>query len=644
MSRPILLSNGQMHVGLNTSGLVNDLYFPHVGLENHSAGKDLQHLIGVYVDGRFHWLDDGTWNIKPDYYGDVLVSRIIATNDDLQVRLEFDDCVDSEFTALLRNIHVINTAETEREIRLFMHQVFVISDSNASDTAQYIPEEHSVIHYKGHRAFLVKGVHADGKPLDTYSVGLFGLEGHEGTFRDAEDGELMRNNVEHGRVDSVVGFHMIVRGHSSKRVYYWIAAGRSEREAKKISSSIEKDGLLHHVLKTANWWAEWAKPTKKLAAKLPEQYRKGFIRSALIIKSQIDKHGAVIASTDTTMLNYERDAYAYCWPRDAAYVLWPLMRIGYTEELLKFFAFARRSLSDDGYLSHKYQADGAVGSSWHPRVARGGLVTPPIQTDETALVLFLFGQYYRLHPEPELLTSFYVMLIKPMANFLTGYVDESGLPLPSYDLWEEKHLSTTYTASVTYAALVEAAYLADQVKDDESSIRWHEAAGTMQSQRDTYWDDERQYFIKGFVDANDHDTFDRTIDSSSLFGVFMFGYFDIKDAKVTAAYDTLRRTLMTNSAKVIRYEDDAYRRFDGSPSNPWPVTSLWIAQYALEKNDKIQAGAILKWVQSIAFPSGVIAEQYDASDNPLSVAPLTWSQAEYMNVLLDMITAPGDAA
>jgi GH15 family glucan-1,4-alpha-glucosidase len=123
----------------------------------------------------------------------------------------------------------------------------------------------------------------------------------------------------------------------------------------------------------------------------------------------------------------------------------------------------------------------------------------------------------------------------------------------------------------------------------------------------------------------------------------MFGYFDIKDPKVTAAYETLRSTLMTNSAKVIRYENDAYRRFDGKPSNPWPVTSLWIAQYALEKNDKIQAGAILKWVQSVAYPSGVIAEQYDVGDNPLSVAPLTWSQAEYMNVLLDMITVPGDS-
>lgn len=641
MSRPVVLSNGQMHVGLNAYGLVHDFYFPHVGLENHAAGKNLRHLVGVYVGEKLSWLDDGTWQIRLDYYGDVLVSRIVATNDELEVRLEFEDCVDNDMTAFLRNIHIINTANTERKIKLFMHQVFVIEDSNASDTVQYIPEDNSIIHYKGHRSFIVHGSHADGAPFDSYSVGIFGTEGHKGTFCDAKDGELMQNNVEHGRVDSVIGFYMDIRANSSMRVHYSIAAGRSEREAKRISSQVRKDGVLHHLLKTANWWSKWVEPTKKVSSKLPEKYRKSFIRSALIIKSQVDKHGAVIASTDTTMLNYERDSYAYCWPRDAAYALWPLMRMGYTQELLNFFSFSRRSLNEDGYLSHKYRSDGAHGPSWHPRVTSDGIAAPPIQTDETALVLFLFGQYYRLHPEQELLVNFYVTLVKPMANFLSGYVDSDGLPLPSYDLWEEKHLSTTYTAAVTYAALVEAAYLAEQIQDDENSARWREAADTMRAKRDTYWNVDKNYFIKGFTDDAKTISYDHTIDSSSLFGVFMFGYYDLHDSKVEVACQTLTQTLLHNTSKVIRYENDAYRRRDGEPSNPWPVTSLWMAQYALEKGDENLAITILDWVQSIMFPSGVIAEQYTKDDLPVSVAPLAWSQAEYMNVLLDMITAEG---
>ena len=60
MARPIVLSNGNMHVGINKFGLVHDLYYPYVGLENHSAGKDLRHKVGIWVDGSVSWLDDGS--------------------------------------------------------------------------------------------------------------------------------------------------------------------------------------------------------------------------------------------------------------------------------------------------------------------------------------------------------------------------------------------------------------------------------------------------------------------------------------------------------------------------------------------------------------------------------------------------------
>ena len=174
----------------------------------------------------------------------------------------------------------------------------------------------------------------------------------------------------------------------------------------------------------------------------------------MIIKSNIDKRGAVIASTDSAMLNYWRDNYAYCWPRDGAYVLWPLIRMGYKDEPYRFFEFCRRALNAGGYLMHKYRADGALGSSWHPYLHDDGVVAPPIQTDETALVLFVFSQFYHLQGDHVLLKEFYEPMIVPMANFLASYIDEhTGLPRPSYDLWEERFLTTTYTTAVTYAAL-----------------------------------------------------------------------------------------------------------------------------------------------------------------------------------------------
>jgi len=112
-----------------------------------------------------------------------------------------------------------------------MHQAFAIGDSRSNtDTVQYLPDDNAILHYRGRRAFVVSG-ECDGKPFDQYTVGLFGIENREGTYRDAEDGDLNANNVEHGRVDSTIRFCSNIPANSSKRVHYWITAGLSTKDA-----------------------------------------------------------------------------------------------------------------------------------------------------------------------------------------------------------------------------------------------------------------------------------------------------------------------------------------------------------------------------------------------------------------------------
>ena len=111
-------------------------------------------------------------------------------------------------------------------------------------------------------------------------------------------------------------------------------------------------------------------------------------------------------------------------------------------------------------MMHKYRADGALGSSWHPYV-HGDMVAPPIQEDETAIVVFMFAQFYHTQQDSALIKDFYGSMIVPMAEFLAEYVDSSsGLPKPSYDLWEQDYMTTTYSTAVTYGGLLAAAELA----------------------------------------------------------------------------------------------------------------------------------------------------------------------------------------
>src|SRR4051812_5139685 len=117
MARPVMLGNGSMLVGLNEHGMVHDFYFPYVGQENLTNARSLQHLVGVWVDGQFSWLDDGSWQINIDFEEDALVSKISAERADSKIRLDFSDFIDSQYTALCRRIKITNLAKDKREIR-----------------------------------------------------------------------------------------------------------------------------------------------------------------------------------------------------------------------------------------------------------------------------------------------------------------------------------------------------------------------------------------------------------------------------------------------------------------------------------------------------------------------------------------------
>ncbi|MEO7904951.1 MAG: hypothetical protein ABIR91_04115, partial [Candidatus Saccharimonadales bacterium] len=158
------------------------MYFPYVGLENHAAGNSPRHKIGVWIDGQLSWLDDGSWDIAFTYPHHALIGHTTARNDAMGVLLEFDDAVDAQMSAFMRNIHVVNLRSTQREIRLFMHQAFAIGDSGSNtDTAQYLPDSNAILHYRGRRAFIISGC-ANDRPFDQYTVGLFGIEGREGSY------------------------------------------------------------------------------------------------------------------------------------------------------------------------------------------------------------------------------------------------------------------------------------------------------------------------------------------------------------------------------------------------------------------------------------------------------------------------------
>jgi glucoamylase len=643
MGRPVMLGNGSLTVGLNESGLVHDFYYPYVGLDNLTTARSTPHKIGVWVDGVFSWVDTEDWATTVDFENDALISAVHMVNNLLQLELEFRDFVDNEFNAFCRQVTIHNRSEKGREVRIFFHQVFQISRAGRGDTALYVPEGNYLLDYKGRCSLLIYAQAAAGGGMDQFSVGNFGIEGKEGTWRDAEDGELSGNAVEHGGVDSTVRCSLSVGAQSSEVVDYWIVAADAQYSAEKIHEQLLSSGVSDRIEKAKRHWHEWLHTSTPHIKDMEPQHQNTIRKSLMVIKAHTDRRGGIIASCDSSIYNFGRDYYSYVWPRDGAYAMWPLIRLGYTDEPRRFFSFCRDIIHPDGYLMHKYQPDRAIGSTWHP-LLHGKHSELAIQEDETAIVVHMLGEYYEASSDQEFVESMYSTFVQPAANFMADFRDDvTKLPHASYDLWEEKFSTNTYTTAITYRALLTAADLAEAFEFPDDAVRWRDAAAEIAKGCHVLFDEGRGAFRKGFLLQEDGSLqFDNTLDVSSAYGPLMFATQAFGSKAIRSTFKVVEDVLLNKSPSggVPRYEHDNY--FASDPpflGNPWFVTTLWLAQYYLQLARNPDAEQLMDWTLSHALPSGVLSEQVNPSTGaPLSVTPLVWSHAETINTLLDLQT------
>lgn len=639
MAKLLVFGNGRLHIGLDEHGLVHDVYYPFIGLNSQMAPHGFAHKVGIFEDGRISWLDDDGWKLTASYHKKAMIGHTVATNESLGLRVEFTDAVDSEYDAFLRSIHVINLRDVERNLSLYYHQGFMLADSASSCTAQYRSDLPGIMHYKGATVCIV-GLYEKSLSFDDFSIGKYDFSTGSSTFRDAEDGSLSKNTVENGQVDSVMGHVFRLRPFDSTRFEYTLAFGESVDECEETFLAVQADGVLHHIAKTAAYWQAWSTKAAVPASLLSAEQFKALESSLFVIKAHIDERGAIMASLDSSLRNHPQDdTYNFCWPRDASYALWPLIRLGYTDEARRFFEFARKGLQPDGYLSHKYRADGTLGSTWLPYEHPDGSVHPPIQADETALTLFLIGQYHRHTNDQSILTKHYEDMVEPMANFLADYTYLDGLPRPSYDLWEHSYLTHTYTTAITYASLLEAAELAEIYGRTVDASRWRQAAEKMRKASQCLYNPETKYFYKGFFENKQGErSFEGLIDISSLYGAFMYGLFDLETPELAAAIVTAKERLSAEGL-YCRFEGDDYF-CDPKNMNIWLFVSLWMAEIALEQDETEEGEAIISKVLALGSPSGMLPEQVTRGKHEsVSLNPLVWTHAELISALIDYAQA-----
>ncbi len=639
------LGNGTILVNFDNFGQVKDFYFPYPGLENHIA-KEMVHKIGVYADDKIHWFTDPTWKIDVLSKENTMAGEVIAYNENLSLRLKFTDVVYNEKNIFLREIVVENLLDEKRDIKVLFNQQFVISQTISGDTAYYDPRDNTLIHYKGRRVFLINVLKDIANGIDEYSVGLIGIEGKEGTFKDAEDGVLTGNSVEHGRVDSVAGVSVTLEAKKTQTFYYWITAAKSLPKAKSLNTYVLQKHPSDLVKTTSDYWKAWVTDRNIDFSNIPDDIVSQFNRSLLVIRTHVADNGAVLASGDSSMLQYGRDTYSYVWPRDSAMTAIALTKAGDYTGARKFFNFANKVITEEGYFMHKYRPDTALGSSWHPWIWHDRRQLP-IQEDETALVIYALWIYYEHSKDLEFIEKVYNSLIKSAAEFMVYYINKAtALPEASYDLWEEKYGIHTYTASTVSKALWCASQFAQLLGKDKFAMKYLKTSENMKKGILKFlFDSDSSLFYKLLSPQKDKFAIDPTVDFSSIYGVFAFDILKTTDPRLlkTVAAFTDRLALTTPSEGVARFEGDMYHRsYPGLPGNPWIITSLWHTQFKIsqltkeETYEKILED--LRWVITHASDAGLMSEQLEPfSGKQKSATPLIWSHAEYVITVLTLI-------
>src|SRR5579871_1996786 len=140
--------------------------------------------------------------------------------------------------------------------------------------------------------------------------------------------------------------------------YCFVLYGLKPHQPARVFDVQESDRLFHE---TIEYWRSWLSKSRYRG-----RWREMVNRSALVLKLlTYEPTGAIVAAPTCSLpesLGGQRNwDYRYAWIRDAAFTLYSLLRIGFTEEATKFIAFldARcHEMEADGSLQVVYGIDG----------------------------------------------------------------------------------------------------------------------------------------------------------------------------------------------------------------------------------------------------------------------------------------------
>ena len=211
-----------------------------------------------------------------------------------------------------------------------------------------------------------------------------------------------------------------------------------------------------------------------------------YARSLLVLEQLTDRQtGATIAAPEFDPSFEQSGGYGFVWPRDLGYVVLSFLAAGRGDLAVPALRWLAREQAPEGLWLQRYWTDGSLAPSW-------GLH----QLDETGMVVFSYEAAWRELGDAALDRELWPSA-RAAADFLCGFMDDdTGLPLPSVDLWEQTDGQHSYSAAATYGGLVAAAAMAAR-HEPALAERYREMAERVRAAIEEHlWSEEHGRYLR----------------------------------------------------------------------------------------------------------------------------------------------------
>jgi GH15 family glucan-1,4-alpha-glucosidase len=393
---------------------------------------------------------------------------------------------------------------------------------------------------------------------------------------------------------------------------------------------------------TVDFWRRWlARCTYR------GRWREMVYRSALALKLlTYAPTGAIVAAATTSLPETPRGTrnwdYRYTWIRDAAFTLYALLRIGFTDEAAHFMDWLEarcRELEPDGSLQIVYGIDGRHDLTEyvldHLEGYRG---SRPVRIGNGAyrqLQLDIYGELldsvylYNKHGSPisyDLWSN-----VRRLLDWLVEHWDR-----PDEGIWEVRggRQHFVYSKMMCWVAFDRALRIARQRGLPVREAPWVDARNSVYEQIIARgWSPERQAFVQ-YYGSN-------VLDASNLL-MPLVKFMGPTDPRVCA---TLERTMadLVSDSLVYRY-DPAIAADDGlggTAEGTFCICTFWLVEGLTRSGRTDEARLILEKMFTYANHLGLYAEQIGNSGEALGNFPQAFTHLALISAAVNLDRALG---